>query len=275
MRDIAMSAAGLLAGQPSPFESANPAGRSDILLVCEHAGRQMPPSLDWLGLAQEHRNSHIVSDIGARELSIELSRRLDAALVMQRYSRLVYDSNRDWGATDETPSSVDFIEVPGNRDLTEGQRRSRRDEVYGPFRDGTRKVIDQRIREGRRTAIVTIHSFTPVFKGRVRHLDVGIVHDTDTRLADLMLGDHRPARGLDIERNEPYGPDRGVTHTLKVHGIARGLLNVMVEIRNDHLMEAAGLAFFADLMADWISTSVDKAFLLHEQGLPYVSGAAR
>jgi len=275
MQDIAVSAAGLLAGQPSPFEAANLAGRSDIFLVCEHAGRQMPSSLNWLGLAQEHRNSHIVSDIGARELSIELSRRLDAALVMQRYSRLVYDCNRDWGAPDETPSSVDFIEVPGNRNLTEGCRRSRRDEVYAPFRDGTRQAIDQRIREGRKTTIVTIHSFTPVFKGRVRHLDVGIVHDTDSRLADVMLGDCRPARALDIERNEPYGPDRGVTHTLKVHGIAQGLLNVMIEIRNDHLMDAAGLAFFADLMADWISTSVDKAFLLHEQGLPHVSGAAR
>lgn len=275
MREIAVHEASLLAGQPSPLESVNPGGRSDILLVCEHAGRDMPPALDWLGVAPEHRNSHIVSDIGARDLSLELSRRLDAPLVMQRYSRLVYDCNRDWGARDETPSSVDFIEVPGNRKLTEARRRHRRDEVYGPFRDGTRRIIDRRMRAGRKTAIVTIHSFTPVFKGRVRHLDVGIVHDTDSRLADLMLANCQPAKGLDIQRNEPYGPDRGVTHTLKVHGVARGLLNVMIEIRNDHLAGSRGLAFFADLMTDWISTSVDQAFLVHGRDLPHVSEATR
>lgn len=275
MRDAAIGQASLLAGLPSPFETTNADGRSKVLLICEHAGRQMPPSLRWLGLAPEHRDSHIVSDIGAREVSLALSRRLDAALVLQRYSRLVYDCNRDWGARDETPSAVDFIEVPGNRNLTQNQRRQRRDQVYGPFRDGTRQIIDQRLRDGRKTAIVTLHSFTPVFKGRVRHLDVGIVHDTDSRLADLMLGRCRPATALDIQRNEPYGPDRGVTHTLKVHGIARGLLNVMIEIRNDHLVDSDGVALFADLMADWISTSVDKAFLVYGRGSSHGSGSTR
>jgi predicted N-formylglutamate amidohydrolase len=111
----------------------------------------------------------------------------------------------------------------------------------------------------RPTIIVTIHSFTPIFKGKTREVDIGIVHDTDARLADVMCADHGPMAGLDIQRNEPYGPDRGVTHTLKVHGIERGLQNVMIEVRNNLVEDEAGQAKFAVGMAEWLDRSVKKA----------------
>ena len=40
-------------------------------------------------------------------------------------------------------------------------------------------------------------------------------------------------QALNTLRNEPYGPEDGVTHTLKLHGLSNGVLNVMIEIRND------------------------------------------
>lgn len=251
----------LLAGQAPPFEPVNQDGQSEVVLICEHAGRRIPPALNGLGIAAEYRSSHIIWDIGARGLALKLSEKLDAALAMQRYSRLVYDCNRDWGAHDEVPAKIDYIDVPGNRDLTVAQRQLRRNTVYTPFRDGTRRLIDYRLRHGRVKALVTVHSFTPVFGGQVRDLDIGIIHDSDKRLADIMLSRTAPRNGLDIRRNEPYSPSRGVTHTLKVHGIARGLPNVMIEIRNDHIVSDAGQSTFAGLVADWIQRSVDQALL--------------
>jgi len=81
--------------------------------------------------------------------------------------------------------------------------------------------------------LLTIHSFTPVYAGRKRDVQLGILHDTDTRFADSLLAALEAEVPLVIRRNEPYGPRDGVAHTLATHGIRRGLLNAMIEIRND------------------------------------------
>ena len=38
-----------------------------------------------------------------------------------------------------------------------------------------------------------------------------------------------------VRLNEPYGPGEGVTHTLGFHATSNGLLNVMIEVKNDLL----------------------------------------
>ena len=43
-----------------------------------------------------------------------------------------------------------------------------------------------------------------------------------------------------VKRNEPYGPQDGVCHTLNLHAGARGLAYAMIEIRNDLIDQLAG-----------------------------------
>ena len=62
---------------------------------------------------------------------------------------------------------------------------------------------------------------------------LGILHDDDSRLADEMLARAESIPGRKINRNDPYGPADGVTHTLRLHGLANNLANVMIEVRND------------------------------------------
>ena len=81
---------------------------------------------------------------------------------------------------------------------------------------------------------MTVHSFTPVYFGAKRDVEIGILHDEDTRLADALLEELAGAPHK-VERNQPYGPQDGVTHSLKRHAISRGIANVMLEIRNDLL----------------------------------------
>ena len=106
---------------------------------------------------------------------------------------------------------------------------------------------------GRAPAIVTVHSFTPVYRGARRDLDIGIVHDTDARFADALLEIAEAETEFVIRRNEPYGPRDGVTHTLAAHAIPRGLLNAMIEIRNDLIADPAGQRAMAERLSRWVA----------------------
>jgi predicted N-formylglutamate amidohydrolase len=85
----------------------------------------------------------------------------------------------------------------------------------------------------------------------------GILHDDDPRLADAMLS-AASAAGLDdgVRRNYPYGPQDGVTHTLKKHGLTRQIANVMLEIRNDLISDADGQAEWAERIAGLLKAAL-------------------
>ena len=214
-------------------EVTNPSGTGDFVLVCEHASNAIPAELDDLGLSDEAINSHIAWDPGALEVAREMSLMLDAPLVAQRISRLVYDCNRPPEAESAIPAKSETYEIPGNVGLSAAARQERIKRFYTPFRDALAACIDQRMEARRKPVLVTVHSFTPIYNGVKRDLDIGILHDADARFADALLGTGAADDDLVTRRNAPYGPRDGVTHTLLEHAIPRGLLNAMIEIRND------------------------------------------
>lgn len=231
-------------------------GRSPVLLVCEHASRTLPTSLGTLGLPPEMLEAHIAWDPGALAVARLLSKSLDAALLFQNFSRLAYDCNRPPESPDAMPARSEIFDVPGNMAIEPSERQARIDEIYRPFQKALTQLIAERDAAGRETAIVTIHSFTPVYRGITRSVEVGILHDRDSRLADQIL-DHAEAKKRFVtRRNEPYGPDDGVTHTLREHGLANGLLNVMIEVRNDLIRDETGQGVMAGFLAGLISESL-------------------
>ena len=94
--------------------------------------------------------------------------------------------------------------------------------------------------------VVTIHSFTPVYKGKPRAVELGILHDRDAGLADQLI---TRFPNVDARRNEPYGPDDGVLHTLNLHAASRGLRHAMIEIRNDFLLDQRGQVEWAERLS--------------------------
>ncbi len=116
-------------------------------------------------------------------------------------------------------------------------RQARVDGIYRPFQAAVAQEIARRKASGQPTALVTLHSFTPVFKGVRRDTEIGILHDSDARLADRVISSLHRGSGFVVRRNDPYGPEDGVTHTLVEHGMRNGLQNVMVEVRNDLLAD--------------------------------------
>ncbi len=225
------------AGEGHPAHIINENGLSPIVLVCEHASNVLPRTLGNLGLSELDLQRHIAWDIGAEGTSRILSKLLDAPLILQRYSRLAYDCNRPPEAAGAMPEKSEVFEIPGNKKLSPAARLARTQEIYRPFHRAVEDFLDHRASEGQATIIVTMHSFTPVYDGKVRDFDVGFLFDRDNWLANFLIKAFPKDRA---RLNEPYGPKDGVMHTTNLHAAPRGLKHVMIEIRNDLIANHAG-----------------------------------
>lgn len=203
-----------------------------LIFVCEHASHYIPYEYRNLGLDDELLKSHIAWDPGAKELTYLLSQVFKAPAILSEISRLIYDCNRPPEAHDNMPSRSEKYAIPGNENLSDAERQSRIDNYYEPFKQSVSDIISEQMIA---PMLVTIHSFTPQYHDRPRDVEIGILCDADSRAADAMLSISSQIDHYKIERNQPYGPEDGVTHTLKEHGIKNGLPNVMIEVRNDLL----------------------------------------
>ncbi len=223
---------------------------SSIVIVCEHASPHIPVALDNLGVVESARKSHVAWDPGALSVAEAMAARLKATLVTAKISRLVYDCNRPPDALDAMPARSEVVEVPGNLNLSAAQKTQRVAAYYDPFR----AAVAQTIAEQTDPVLITVHSFTPIYDGERREVEIGVLHDTDARLADAILD--AADTSLIVRRNEPYGPADGVTHTLKEHALPGGHLNVMLEVRNDLISEDATQLRMADTLSTWVTRAL-------------------
>ncbi len=248
----------IAANEGPPVEIVNPDGAGGIVLICEHAGNLVPRSLKALGVDHDVLESHVAWDPGAAPVARQMAAMLDAPLILQRFSRLVYDCNRPPDAESAMPTRSEIFDIPGNVGLTDAVRQTRTEAIYRPFRTSVAALLDRLVEGGTSPAVVTIHSFTPTFHGKPRAVELGLLHDADHRLADAMLDASADCSDLEIRRNEPYGPEDGVTHTLKVDAIARSLPNVMIEIRNDLVAEPRQQSAMAARLAGLVREAVGR-----------------
>lgn len=252
---------------------ADPAAAGPFVLLCDHASNALPPPFADLGLPRAILDSHFAWDPGALAVAVRLAPRLNAPLVRTAVSRLVIDCNRRLDAPDLIPTELEGQPVPGNGGLSTADRQARVRRFHEPFHAAIAKVVEARLARGLPTALVTVHSFTPVLYGRHRPWQVGIIRHRDRRLADLLLQGLRADGGLTVGENEPYGPQDGVYYTLDRHAESRGLACAMVEIRNDELSTDDGQARWADRLAALLKNAAG-ALLAGQPPTP-VGGAAR
>lgn len=239
----------LAADDPPPFEIVNPAGASAYLLVCDHASNRLPRSLGSLGLPDAELQRHIAWDIGAADVARHLATALDAALILQNYSRLAIDCNRPLDAPDSVATLSEATEIPGNRNLPPAAIAARRADIFAPYHACIAANLDARRGANRPTILVAVHSFTPVFKGVVRPWQVGVLYHRDVRLARILLDLFRAEGDLTIGDNKPYAMDDGGDYTIPTHGEKRSLPHVELEIRQNLIADAAGQSAWASRLA--------------------------
>jgi predicted N-formylglutamate amidohydrolase len=239
----------LAEGDPAPVRVLRSEGRADFLLTGDHAGRAIPQRLGTLGLPDSELARHIAWDIGIAGVTERLSDALDATAVLQNYSRLVIDCNRrpDWDSS--IPTISELTPIPGNDGLSEEERDARLCEIFGPYHDSIADLICHRAH--RRTLLVSMHSFTPVFKGVAREVEIGILYNRDTRLAHIMLDLLRAEGDLRVGDNAPYAVTETSDYTVVVHAEQHAfrLPYVEIEIRQDLIADPAGQAAWAARLA--------------------------
>jgi predicted N-formylglutamate amidohydrolase len=242
--------------EPSPVRVLRPEGASDLLLAADHAGRLIPRALGALGLDETERHRHIAWDIGIAAVTEKLAALLDAPAVLQAYSRLVIDCNRAPGHPTSIPTVSESTAIPGNKNLGEADRAARREAIFDPYHAALTGLIDKRIAAGGRIVLVAMHSFTPVFKGVVRAVEVGVLYHHETRLSRLMLELLRAENDLAVGANEPYAITDDSDYTVPVHGEGRGVDHVEIEIRQDLIGDPAGQTAWAERMARLLQEAV-------------------
>jgi predicted N-formylglutamate amidohydrolase len=226
-----------------------PEGRADFLLTGDHAGRAIPRRLGDLGLPESELGRHIAWDIGIAGVTERLSRALDATTVLQVYSRLVIDCNRQPGLDSSIPSISELTEIPGNKRLSAVEREARRREIFAPYHGRIAELVETRLAAGRRIVLVAMHSFTPVFKGVRRQVEVGILYNRDNRLAHILLDLLRAEGDLAVGDNEPYAVGDLTDYTVPVHAEGRDLPHVEIELRQDLIADDAGQVAWAARLA--------------------------
>ena len=238
----------LAAADPAPVTVYNGNGRSPLLLVADHAGNIFPRALGRLGISAAEAARHIALDIGIANLSRMVADALDAALIQQNYSRLVIDCNRPPGAATSIPEISEVTPVPGNVGLSTAERMAREWEIFRPYHDAIAAELERRREAKAPTALIALHSFTPVFKAAARPWHAALLYHRDPRLARALLALLRND-GLTVGDNEPYFVSDETDYTIPVHGERRNIPHALVEIRQDLLADEKGQREWAQRLA--------------------------
>ncbi|MDB5372893.1 MAG: N-formylglutamate amidohydrolase [Belnapia sp.] len=241
----------------------NPDGASRYVLLCEHASNYIPERYAGLGLGTADLARHIAWDIGAAELARQLSARLDAPLFLSGYSRLLIDCNRPLGSSTSIPRRSEDTDIPGNHDLPAKEIVARQDRYFRPFHAAVVACLDARAgrptlardgrptlaRDGRPTIVIGVHSFTPVYQGVSRPWHAGLLYAAATRLGRGLVAALAADPALVVGDNEPYRIEPEHDYTVPIHGDARGLPAALIEVRQDLLADAAGIAAWTERLA--------------------------
>ena len=223
-------------------------GDSPLILLCDHASNRIPADYGDLGVPAAQFARHIAYDIGARDLTLALHQRLGATAVLSCFSRLLIDPNR--GPDDPTliMRLSDGAVVPGNRAVDEAERQRRITRFHAPYHAAIAGEI-ARVKARRQIPfLVSLHSFTPVWRGWPRPWHVGILWDRDAAVARAVIDGFLAQGDLVVGDNEPYhGALEG--DTLNTHGTKPGLPHVLIEVRQDLISDKTGVDEWAGRVA--------------------------
>lgn len=236
------------ADEPPPIIEQGREGRSNFVILVDHASARIPRRLGELGLPASELSRHVAWDIGALGVARRVAAALDAPLVAQNYSRLVIDCNRDPKVASSIPTVGEYLEIPGNMNLSETEIAARRAEIFDPYHERVRALLDERAAAGKATILVAQHSMTDLFKGRRREMHAAVLYNRDRRFAGLVLDELRREPGLIIGDNEPYFVSDETDFSIPRHAEARGLAHVELEIRQDLIGDDAGQEVWAERM---------------------------
>lgn len=229
----------------APFDLIEGNRTQGLVLVADHARRDLPEEYGDLGLPPAEFERHIAYDIGVEMVTRELATMLGAPAVLATFSRLLIDPNRG----DDDPTLVrqlyDGTIIPANYPLSEEERERRLERFYRPYHDAVAALVASVAKaSGSAPFIFSVHSFTPYMQGIDRPWHVGVLWDLDDRAPRPLIDMLKADGTLVVGDNEPYdGALRG--DTMFKHAIVNGYAHALLEIRQDLIAKPEQAAAWA------------------------------
>ncbi|MER8768387.1 N-formylglutamate amidohydrolase [Mesorhizobium sp. M0960] len=246
----------------APFDIVEGDRKRGMVLLADHARRDLPEEYGSLGLPAAEFDRHIAYDIGVETVTRELASLLGVPAVLANFSRLLIDPNR--GEDDPTliRQLYDGTVIPGNYPMAPEERERRLDRFYRPYHDAVGAMIASVAQASAQAPFIfSVHSFTPTMQGFVRPWHVGILWDLDDRVARPLIDMLSEDKSLVVGDNEPYdGALRG--DTMFRHAIVNGFAHALVEIRQDLIADRKGALAWAERLAP-IVDAIDRRADIH------------
>lgn len=226
------------------YEIVPGAAQCGLIVLADHARNTLPDEYGTLGLAADQFHRHIAYDIGVEGLTRALAADLGAPAILTKFSRLLIDPNRG----EDDPTLImrlsDGAIVPSNREVSSAERMRRLDRFYRPYHDAIDEMIACSLAKHVTPTLLSIHSFTPAWKGTPRPWHIGVLWDKDPRFAQPLLREFGKRPDLVVGDNEPYSGEM-VGDCMWRHGTSRNLPHAILEIRQDLIAEVAGQKHWA------------------------------
>ncbi len=207
-----------------------------MLITCEHASKAFPPELRPGVEDHPYIDDHWGWDVGAAELARALGRLSGAPVLCSEWSRLVVDVNRAPGGDHIVRRQAGAHAFGFNAvDAAEVQRRM--EAYWAPFH----ARVDEALHRRRPALLLSIHSFTPQLGAEQRPMHLGVLFSDHDALAHG-LAERLSTADWQVALNAPYSGKEGLIYSVERHGRAHAVPFVEIEVRNDLIADAAGVA---------------------------------
>ncbi len=248
------------------FKIVNNSSNRPLLLICDHASNYIPPTHQKLGLTANQLKEHIAWDIGAAEITLQISKILNSVAILSGISRLIVDANRDPSDQNAIPEISDDIAITGNKDLTKIKREDRLKNYFWPYHNAIKKQIDyfeEKSDPPNNVPIIfSVHTFTQVMgsvDAKKRPWEVGVLWNRDPRVADILIRELTKHKdNLIVGNNQPYSGKK-FYYTLDYHAGSRGIPHCAIEIRQDLVNTPEGINYWATLISKILNNIINNS----------------
>lgn len=209
----------------------------ELVVSVEHASNRWPAEVADPGLPDDVYASHAAWDPAALPVARAVADALGAPLFEGRYTRLFVDLNRSPSSPECVPRRAFGVDVPGNVALDAAAVAARIAAHHAPYWSAVEAAVRARLDRG--VLHLSVHSFTDVYEGRVRAVDLGLLVDPERPLEARFSSLARAAWAntrFDVRENEPYdGRADALTTALRGQLPAERYAGVELEISHRHL----------------------------------------
>ena len=203
-------------------------GSSAIALItCEHASAEFPHP--WTLSAEDSwlEGTHWTFDLGARSLASDLCEVLETVGVFARFSRLVADPNRPTEAEDLFRATAEGRPIAMNQHV-DAVDRDRRLSLWETYHHALHREVERSTAE----ILLAVHTFTPLYEGVPRQMEIGVLFDEEEELAERLRMD-LASTGFRVAMNAPYSGKDGLMYSVDRHARKHRRRALELEVRQD------------------------------------------